>query len=461
MTAMRAQPVNIVGAGLAGSLLALALARRGSAVSVFERRPDPRRGPVDSGRSINLALAERGIRALERCGVMSAVRPLLIAMRGRIVHQPDAEPVLLRYGLRDHEVIHSVSRAALNRVLVEAAAGLGAKLRFQQTCAGLDSKGDLLHLRDEAASLEYSMPLSPTIATDGAGSIVRGQLAASGRTTVREERLDHDYKELTLPSVRDDFALEPEALHIWPRGGFMLIALPNLDKSFTATLFLSREGEISFSSLSTPDAVSRFFVEQFPDLARFVPSLVAQFEKNPQGQLGTVHASCWHDRGEVLLLGDAAHAIVPFHGQGMNAAFEDCATFDQLLDQYDDWEALFSAFEEIRRPNAAAIAQMAEENYIEMRNTVLDPKFRRAKSISLMLEERFPDRFVPRYSMVMFHSEISYDEALRRGATQAAILDELDARRLPSGEIDLRLAQDLVTDLLVPLPGVNAPECAR
>jgi kynurenine 3-monooxygenase len=270
---------------------------------------------------------------------------------------------------------------------------------------------------------------------------------------VREERLDHDYKELTLPSVRDDFALEPEALHIWPRGGFMLIALPNLDKSFTATLFLSREGEISFSSLSTPDAVSRFFVEQFPDLA--------QFEKNPQGQLGTVHASCWHDRGEVLLLGDAAHAIVPFHGQGMNAAFEDCATFDQLLDQYDDWEALFSAFEEIRRPNAAAIAQMAEENYIEMRNTVLDPKFRRAKSISLMLEERFPDRFVPRYSMVMFHSEISYDEALRRGATQAAILDELDARRLPSGEIDLRLAQDLVTDLLVPLPGVNAPECAR
>jgi kynurenine 3-monooxygenase len=452
MSVMRPQPVSIVGAGLAGSLLALALARRGFAVSVFEHRPDPRVGPVDSGRSINLALAERGIRALERCGVMPAVRPLLIAMRGRIVHQPDTEPVLLRYGLRDHEVIYSVSRAALNRVLVEAAARLGAKLRFQQACVGLDAKSDLLHLRDEVTSLEYSVALRPTVATDGAGSIVRAQLAASGRTNVREERLDHDYKELSLPPVGDEFAFEPQALHIWPRGGFMLIALPNLDKSFTATLFLSREGRPSFASLSTPDAVSEFLIEQFPDLAPFAPTLVSQFAKNPQGLLGTVHASHWHDRGNVLLLGDAAHAIVPFHGQGMNAAFEDCATFDDLLDQHDDWEALFSVFERIRRPNAAAIAQMAQENYIEMRDTVLDPKFRRTKSISLMLEERFPDRFVPRYSMVMFHSEISYDEALRRGATQAAILDELDARRTPSGEIDSQLAEELVTELLVPLP---------
>jgi kynurenine 3-monooxygenase len=452
MRGMRAQPVNIVGAGLAGSLLALALARRGFAVSVFERRPDPRTAPADSGRSINLALAERGIRALERCGVMPAVRPLLIAMRGRMVHELDAEPVLLPYGLREHEVIYSVSRAALNRVLVEAAAGLGAQLRFQQTCIGLDPTGELLHLRDEISRLEHWVPLRPTVAADGAGSMVRARLAAAGRTTVREDRLDHDYKELTLPSVADDFALEPKALHIWPRGGFMLIALPNVDKSFTATLFLSREGAISFASLETPDAVSGFLVEQFPDLAPFVSALVPQFEKNPRGQLGTVHASSWHDRGDVLLLGDAAHAIVPFHGQGMNAAFEDCATFDEMLDRYDDWEALFSAFEEVRRPNAAAIAQMAQENYIEMRDTVLDPKFRRTKGISLMLEERFPDRFVPRYSMVMFHSEISYDEALRRGATQAAILDELDARRLTTGEIDWRLAQKLVTDLLAPLP---------
>jgi len=452
MKGMRTQPVNVVGAGLAGSLLAIALARRGFAVSVFERRPDPRTAQADSGRSINLALAERGIRALECCGVMPAVRPLLIAMRGRMVHELDAEPVLLPYGLREHEVIYSVSRAALNRVLIEAAAGLGAKLRFHQTCVGLDSKGDLLHLRDEISKLEHSVALSPTIAADGAGSAVRAQLAAAGRTTVREERLDHDYKELTLPSVADDFAWEPKALHIWPRGGFMLIALPNVDKSFTATLFLSREGAISFAGLGTPDAVSGFLVEQFPDLAPFVPALVPQFEKNPQGQLGTVYASSWHDRGEVLLLGDAAHAIVPFHGQGMNAAFEDCATFDEMLDRYDDWDALFSAFEEMRRPNAAAIAQMAQENYIEMRDTVRDPKFRRTKDISLMLEERFPDRFVPRYSMVMFHSEISYDEALRRGATQAAILDELDAGRMTSGEIDWRLAQKLVTDLLVPLP---------
>jgi kynurenine 3-monooxygenase len=452
MNAMRPQSVNIVGAGLAGSLLAVVLARRGFTVSVFERRPDPRVGPVDSGRSINLALAERGIGALSRCEVMSAVRSLLITMRGRVVHQPGVEPVLLRYGLRDHEVIYSVSRAALNRVLIDAATLLGANIRFRQTCIGLHTEGNLLRLRDEFTRLEYSAPPSPTIATDGAGSVVRAHLAACGRTVVREERLDHDYKELSLPPLNDKFGLDPQALHIWPRGGFMLIALPNLDKSFTATLFLGREGSTSFASLSTSEAVLEFLTEQFPDLAQFAPMLVEQFVRNPQGQLGTVYASRWHDRGNVLLLGDAAHAIVPFHGQGMNAAFEDCATFDDLLDRHEDWGTLFAEFERIRRPNADAIAQMANENYVEMRDTVLDPKFRRTKNISLMLEERFPDRFVPRYSMVMFHSEISYEEAQRRGYTQVAILDELDARRGPSGEIDLQLAETLVTERLASFP---------
>jgi kynurenine 3-monooxygenase len=454
MNGMQPQPVNIVGAGLAGSLLALALARRGFAVSVFERRADPRIGPVDSGRSINLALAERGIRALERCGVMPAVRPLLIRMRGRIIHQPSTEPVLLPYGLREHEVIYSVSRAELNRVLIEAAGQQGATLRFHEACVGLDTESNALHLRNELTRAECSVPLRPTVATDGAGSVVRARLAATGRTVVREERLDHDYKELSLPPWDDEFALAPQALHIWPRGGFMLIALPNLDRSFTATLFLGREGGTSFAKLATREAALEFLTDQFPDLARFAPVLVEQFTRNPQSHLGTVHASRWHDRGDVLLLGDAAHAIVPFHGQGMNAAFEDCATFDELLDQHDDWEALFAAFERLRRPNSAAIAQMAHENYVEMRDTVLDPKFRRTKSISLMLEERFPDRFVPRYSMVMFHAEISYEEALRRGSTQAAILDELDARRGPSGEIDWQLADKLITGLLTPFPAV-------
>jgi kynurenine 3-monooxygenase len=448
MNAMRPQSVNIVGAGLAGSLLALTLARRGFSVSVFERRPDPRVSAVEAGRSINLALAERGIRALARCGMMPAVQPLLITMRGRIVHQSGADPALLPYGLRQNEVIYSVSRAALNRVLIDSAVRHGASLRFQQTCIGVDTVANVLRLRDERSGLEYTVPLSPSIAADGAGSVVRGHLAARGLASVREERLDHDYKELSVPSLGGEFALESRALHIWPRGGFMLIALPNLDKSFTATLFLNREGRTSFAGLSTSAAVLAFVTDQFPDLAPFAPTLAAQFAKNPQSQLGTVHVSHWHDRGSVLLLGDAAHAIVPFHGQGMNAAFEDCATLEDLLDRHDDWETLFTQFERLRRPNAAAIAQMALENYIEMRDTVLDPKFRRTKIISVMLEDRYPDRFVPRYSMVMFHPEISYEEALRRGSIQAAILDELDAQRTPSGDVDAKLAETLVTERL-------------
>lgn len=451
VSAMRPQAVNIVGAGLAGSLLALMLARRGFAVTVYERRPDPRLSAPERGRSINLALAERGIRALARCGVMAEVEPLLIAMRGRIVHQPGTAPTLLPYGLRDNEVIYSVSRAALNRVLIEAAARQGATLRFMQTCTGIDLAADHLCLRDTSSGLDHTVGLSPTLAADGAGSAVRGRLAAAGLTVVREDRLDHDYKELSVPSSGGKFALEPHALHIWPRGGFMLIALPNLDASFTATLFLERSGGTSFASLATPAAVRQFLTREFPDLAPLAPDMWAEFEQHPQGQLSTVHASRWHDGGSVLLLGDAAHAIVPFHGQGMNAAFEDCATLEDLLGEHDEWEPLFAAFEALRRPNTAAIAQMALENYVEMRDTVLDPRFRRLKAVSLELEERFPDRFVPRYSMVMFHAEISYEEALRRGTTQAAILDLLDTRRTASGEIDAVLAERLVSEQLTVL----------
>ena len=456
MIGMHPQAMTIVGAGPAGSLLALALARRGFAVTVFERRTDPRSHAGEAGRSINLALAERGILALRRCEIMPEVRPLLTPMRGRIVHTPGVDPTLMPYGLRSNEVIHSVSRADLNCALIEAAERQGAAFRFGQTCLGVDVDDNILRLRDEAGRLEYSVSLGPCVATDGAGSIVRRHLMARGLTMVREERLDHGYKELTIPAVAGEFALDPNALHIWPRGGFMLIALPNLDKSFTATLFLANQGTHSFASLASAAATKVFLAEQFPDLGEFVPSFLSQFSKNPRGSLGTVHVSSWHHRDRVLLLGDAAHSIVPFHGQGMNAAFEDCAAFDGLLDRHDDWSELFAEFERIRRPNAAAIAQMALENYLEMRDTVLDPKFRRTKAISLELEDKFPDRFVPRYSMVMFHPEISYDEALRRGAIQSGILDELDAHRDPTGAVDAPLAEKLVNERLTILPPAAA-----
>jgi kynurenine 3-monooxygenase len=441
--------VNIVGAGLAGALLALLLARRGLRVTLYERRPDPRQVAPERGRSINLALAARGMRALERAGVMQQVRALLIPMRGRMIHEPSGQAALQPYGQREHEVIFSVGRAELNRVLIEEAARhASVSVRFNQQCLGADDPAQRLRFRDQPSGATYDVALSPTIATDGAGSAVRASLAAAGLLSVREEWLAHDYKELTVPPGAAG-TLERQALHIWPRGGFMLIALPNTDGSFTATLFLAREGPQSFAALGTPQAVTQFFSREFGDALPLLPDLPAQFAAHPQGQLGTVYTAPWHLNGQVLLLGDAAHAIVPFHGQGMNAAFEDCAVLDELLARHPDWQGLFGEFERSRRPNTAAIARMALENYTEMRDTVLDARFVRRRTIAMALERRFPGRFIPRYSMVMFHPEIPYAEALRRGEVQAQLLEDLDPG---SGtEPDPALAARLVNERLPPL----------
>src|SRR6185369_17002949 len=275
----------------------------------------------------NLALAARGLRALELAGVMEQVRPLLLPMRGRMVHGLTGAPVLQPYGQRAHEVIYSVGRADLNRVLIAAATRHAAvTAHFNQVCVGADPAADRLQLRDAASGAVRELPLTPLIATDGAGSGVRSSLAKAALVQVHEDWLDHDYKELTLPAVRAAHALEANALHIWPRGGFMLIALPNTDGSFTATLFLARNGPRSFAALASAQAVQEFFAREFADAVPLLPDLTTQFAAHPQGQLGTVHTAPWHLGGEVLLLGDAAHAIVPFHGQGMNAAFEDCTT---------------------------------------------------------------------------------------------------------------------------------------
>ena len=450
MKGLEGASVNIIGAGLAGALLAVLLARRGCAVTLYERRPDPRQGRPERGRSINLALAARGIRALERAGVMERVRPLTIAMRGRMVHERSGTSSLQLYGQREHEVIYSVGRADLNRLLIEEALRHApVTVRFNQQCIGVEPGANRLRMRDTASGAERELELAPAIATDGAGSAVRASLAAAGLVTVREQWLDHDYKELTIQPLAGQPALDSHALHIWPRGGFMLIALPNTDASFTATLFLARTGAAGFASLDGAPAVSRFFAAQFPDALSLLPHLTEQFAEHPQGQLGTVHAAPWHIGGQLLLLGDAAHAIVPFHGQGMNAAFEDCRVLDELLDgQHDDWEHLFAEFERARRPNTEAIAQMALENYVEMRDSVLDARFVRLKSLAMTLERRFPDRFIPRYSMVMFHPEIPYAEALRRGAVQAQLLDELDRA---AGSDDARAGQ-LIRERLPSLP---------
>ena len=440
--------VNIVGAGLAGTLLAIVLARRGFEVEVFERREDPRIRGAERGRSINLALAARGLRGLEVAGVTARVAPLLIPMRGRYVHPHEGAGTLLPYGKDETEVIHSVSRGTLGRVLIEAAATEpGVALHFGQQCVGIDLARDALLFGDDG-HVRRRVPLVPTIAADGAGSAVRAALAAAGAIRVREELLAHDYRELTVPATHGT-GLARNALHIWPRGNFMLIALPNTDGSFTATLFLAREGSPSFAELTDDSSISAFFAREFPSALPLLPRLTEDF-RAVQGRLGTVYCEPWHVGDKVLLLGDAAHAIVPFHGQGMNCAFEDVAVLDALLAANDDFGAVFAAFAQTRRSDTDAIAQMALENYLEMRDGVLDPVFQRRKALGEQLEREFPGRFIPRYSMVMFHPGIGYAEALRRGAIQQEILAALDA-----GAADARALIE------ARLPPITRPRGAR
>lgn len=432
---------TIVGAGLAGALLAVLFARRGIRVTVYERRPDPRLAPAERGRSINLALAARGVRALQLAGLLDEVEPEMIAMRGRGVHDRSGGYAVLPYGQRPDEVIHSVSRAGLNLALIEAAARVpGVEFRFGHACTGLGASPGHVRVLDTTTGVSFESTGEVTIGADGAGSALRRALEASGLTHSREDPLDHAYKELTLPAGPGGaHRLDSDVLHVWPRGEFMLIALPNTDGSFTATLFLPRRGPGGFESLRDAAAVRGFFEREFAGVLPLIPDLERQFLANPEGLLGTLHCERWH-AGGVLLLGDAAHAIVPFHGQGMNCAFEDCVELAALLDEGLDWPSACAEFERRRRPNAEAIARMALENYIEMRDTVMDPVFLRRKALGMRLERRHPRRFIPRYSMVTFHPGISYAQALSRGTIQQDILAHIDAATAGVGPDQVDLA---------------------
>lgn len=452
---MNDHTITIVGAGLAGSLLSVFLARRGFRVQVFEQLPDMRREDVPSGRSINLALAERGIHPLRRVGLYGRVDEFAIPMRGRMVHQLDARPELQPYGSREHEVIFAAHRARLNEVLLDAAdAEPGVTLHFGHELTGGDVEEGRLEFREENTGRSVPVRADPVIGTDGAGSRLRTLLERATDTSTDSRLLDHGYKELTIPPGADgDFRLDPNALHIWPRGGYMLIALPNTDRSFTATLFLPNEGDPGFDRLDTDEAVRDFFKRQFPDVLPDIPDLEREFRERPTGVLGTVHCPAWHLTGRALLLGDAAHAIVPFHGQGMNCAFEDCGRLDEIIgERGPDWPAVFAAFEEERRPDAEAIATMALENYVEMRDSVRDPKYKLKRQLEGQLERRHPDRFVPRYSMVMFH-RLPYRKALERGRVQSEILARLTEGIDRPEAVDWDEADALVRDRLTPFPG--------
>lgn len=465
---MKKPAITIVGAGLVGSLLATLLGQRGFAVSVFERRPDPRRAGFLGGRSINLALAERGWHGLRLAGLQQRMLEIAVMMRGRMIHDLDGRTNLQRYGRDDSEVIWSVNRGALNITLLDAAEAAGADIHFDQRLDALDWATSTLHLRSEEG-VAATHQADVILGCDGAGSALRGAMAQTTDLGERFEPLGHGYKELEIPALADfpsgqlpsplrdalargeRFAMEPNALHIWPRGNYMCIALPNAEGSFTVTLFLASEGTPSLAGITSAADVRAFFERDFADAVPLMPDLEKDFLGNPIGLLGTLYLDRWHLAGKALLLGDACHAIVPFHGQGMNAGFEDAVELAELLSATPhDSAAVFAEFERRRKPNADAIAAMALDNYIEMRDRVDDADYLLMRELDRALAARHPGRWVPRYWMVTF-SRIPYATAFERGEIQARLLRQMIEGKQSLAEIDLDQADVLVHRQLEPI----------
>lgn len=419
---MAEKKICVAGAGLVGSLLSLYLAQEGWQVEMLERRPDMRRDDIGGGRSINLALSDRGWRALKDVGIADEIHKVAIPMRGRLIHSEAGELNFLPYG-REGQAIYSVSRAGLNMKMMDLAeSSNNVDILFDDGVESVDV--------EQAQVKTFSgkeQQYQTIFGTDGAFSRVRLSLMLqTQRFDYSQQFLAHGYKELTIPATKEGgWRIEKNALHIWPRGEFMLIALPNLDGSFTCTLFLAYEGETSFAKLTDDAAVKSFFREYFPDALELMPTLTEDFFANPTGSLVTVRSYPWHHDGNVLLMGDASHAIVPFYGQGMNSGFEDCWALGKLLKQYgNDWSTIFPLLSQQRKPNADAIAELALRNFIEMRDLVDDPHFLKKRELSRTLEERFPEHWIPTYSMVTF-SNLSYAEALRRSDRQSELLEQL------------------------------------
>jgi kynurenine 3-monooxygenase len=418
--------ITIVGAGLVGSLFSIYLAKRGYSVDVYERRPDMRAGKIIAGRSINLALSERGWLALERVGIRKEIEKVAIPMKGRMVHTADGKQVLQPYG-KEGQAIYSVSRGGLNSTLIDCAEeNKNIRFHFNHKCEDIDLRSKSITFSDEENRVKV-VPYDILFGTDGAYSAVRTVLQRTDRFDYTQSYIEHGYKELTIPAgVNNTWQLQKNALHIWPRKNFMLIALPNLDGSFTCTLFFQFDGKESFSSIKTKDEAEQFFKKYFPEITTLVPDYCNSFFHNPTSSLITVKCFPWSYEDSVCLFGDAAHAIVPFFGQGMNCGFEDCRIFDELQNEHPDWLSLFKAFENNRKPDADAIAEMALNNFIEMRDLVADPHFLQKKKIEKRISELYPANFISAYGMVSF-SNMPYKEALNRGKKQDKVLELLAA----------------------------------
>jgi kynurenine 3-monooxygenase len=446
------ETITLIGAGLNGPLLAIGLAQRGFRVEIYERRPDMRKVRMSGGRSINLALSTRGIHALTQADLWKEMQTIAIPMKGRMMHSVASELTFQRYGKDDAEVIYSISRSELNIALMNAAEVQGVEIVFQQRCSGINLKEGSLQLRDEVTGESRTLDSKVVIGCDGSASAIRSEMLRQSRFNFSQQYLNYGYKELTIPAgANGKHALETHALHIWPRGNHMLIALPNVDGTFACILFLPFEGADSFAQLNTHSEVVEFFRARFPDAVPLMPGLAENFFANPTGAMVTIQCSPWHAEGRVLLLGDAAHAIVPFFGQGINCGFEDCTQLLELIGQHSgDWARIFAEFEKRRKVNTDAIADLALENFVEMRDRVGDARFLFRKKVELALEAKLPKVFVPKYSMVTFH-RIPYATALERGRVQDRILTELCEGIERVEDLDWSKAEQLITSQLLPL----------
>ncbi|MBX7140280.1 MAG: FAD-dependent monooxygenase [Chitinophagales bacterium] len=417
---------TILGAGLVGSLLAIHLAKRGYKVEVHERRPDMRKENIPAGRSINLAMSDRGWRGLEKVGLREDIESIAIPMKGRMIHALDGTTSFQPYG-KEGQAIYAVSRGVLNCALMNLAEQQDdVQLFFNERCVQVDLQKHMLHFENPRSDSYSEKSYDLLFGADGAFSALRHSMQFMDRYNYSQQYIEHGYKELMIPSdANGRHKMEVNALHIWPRGNFMLIALPNIDGTFTCTLFFSFEGDVSFQKLKTEGDVRKFFTEYFPDVIPLMPGYITDFFQNPTSSLLTVRCFPWQANGNTCLIGDSAHAIVPFFGQGMNCGFEDCSVLSELMDEHgDDWKTILPLFEALRKPNADAIADLALNNFIEMRDLVADPHFLHKKKIEKMIAEKYPEKYISPYQMVSF-SHIPYSDALKNGAAINNVLDQL------------------------------------
>lgn len=419
--------ITIAGAGLVGSLMSIFLAKRGYEVHVLEGREDMRKAGAAQGRSINLALSNRGWLPLKQVGLESKVEKMVIPMHGRMMHDEEGLLTFQPYS-KDGFAINSISRGGLNEVLMNEAEKNGVTFHFQHKCIGINFEDSIIHYEHLGQKKQHHSDL--IIGADGAFSVIRRLMQRTDRFNYSQYFIEHGYKELSIPAnANGGFEIEKNALHIWPRGNFMLIALPNQDASFTCTLFFPFDGEPSFSSLNSDHKIREFFQSTFGDAYDLMPSLMRDYHNNPTSSLVTIKCFPWV-KNRTLIMGDASHAIVPFYGQGMNSGFEDCRVLNDLLDEYeDDWEKVLPNFEASRKPDADAISDLALQNFIEMRDLVAYDDFLLRKKIEARLYALYPDKWIPLYTMVTFKEDIRYSDALRIGNAQKKIMDKVMAQK--------------------------------